>query len=54
MSRVVDVGGGHGRLLATILERYPRLRGKQAVEFYEAKALDVLSGRRERRNELRA
>jgi hypothetical protein len=27
MSLVVDVGGGHGRLLATILERYPRLRG---------------------------
>jgi hypothetical protein len=24
---VVDVGGGRGRLLATILERYPRLRG---------------------------
>ena len=24
---VVDVGGGHGRLLATLLERYPRLRG---------------------------
>src|SRR6266852_2025199 len=27
MSLVVDVGGGRGRLLATILERYPRLRG---------------------------
>src|SRR5206468_2664398 len=27
MSMVVDVGGGRGRLLATILERYPRLRG---------------------------
>jgi hypothetical protein len=27
MSLVVDVGGGQGRLLATILERYPRLRG---------------------------
>ena len=27
MSVVVDVGGGRGRLLATILERYPRLRG---------------------------
>ena len=26
-SLVVDVGGGRGRLLATILERYPRLRG---------------------------
>jgi hypothetical protein len=24
---VVDVGGGRSRLLATILERYPRLRG---------------------------
>ncbi len=27
MSVVVDVGGGRGRLLATILERYPRVRG---------------------------
>jgi hypothetical protein len=27
MNVVVDVGGGRGRLLATILERYPRLRG---------------------------
>ena len=27
MSLVVDVGGGRGRLLATILERNPRLRG---------------------------
>jgi hypothetical protein len=27
MSLVVDVGGGRGRLLTTILERYPRLRG---------------------------
>ncbi len=27
MSVVVDVGGGRGRLLATILARYPRLRG---------------------------
>jgi O-methyltransferase domain/Dimerisation domain len=27
MSLVVDVGGGRGRLLATILERYPRLHG---------------------------
>jgi hypothetical protein len=27
MNLVVDVGGGHGRLLTTILERYPRLRG---------------------------
>jgi hypothetical protein len=27
MSLVVDVGGGRGRLLATILEQYPRLRG---------------------------
>jgi len=27
MSVVSDVGGGRGRLLATILERYPRLRG---------------------------
>lgn len=27
MSRVVDVGGGRGRLLAAILERNPRLRG---------------------------
>src|SRR5712692_5663190 len=27
MSVVVDVGGGRGRLLATILEQYPRLRG---------------------------
>jgi hypothetical protein len=27
MSRVVDVGAGRGRLLATILERYPHLRG---------------------------
>ena len=27
MSLVVDVGGGRGQLLATILERYPRLRG---------------------------
>ena len=27
MSRVVDVGGGRGRLLAAILERHPRLRG---------------------------
>jgi O-methyltransferase domain/Dimerisation domain len=27
MSLVVDVGGGRGRLLAAILERYPRLRG---------------------------
>jgi hypothetical protein len=27
MSLVVDVGGGRGRLLATILERHPRLRG---------------------------
>lgn len=27
MNLVVDVGGGRGRLLATILERYPRLRG---------------------------
>ena len=27
MSVVIDVGGGRGRLLATILERYPRLRG---------------------------
>ena len=27
MGLVVDVGGGRGQLLATILERYPRLRG---------------------------
>ena len=27
MNVVVDVGGGRGRLLATILEQYPRLRG---------------------------
>jgi hypothetical protein len=27
MSLVVDVGGGRGQLLATILDRYPRLRG---------------------------
>jgi hypothetical protein len=27
MSLVVDVGGGRGQLLATILEQYPRLRG---------------------------
>jgi hypothetical protein len=27
MNLVVDVGGGHGRLMATLLERYPRLRG---------------------------
>ncbi len=27
MSRVVDVGGGHGKLLAVILQRYPAIRG---------------------------
>lgn len=27
IGRIVDVGGGHGTLLATILQRYPALRG---------------------------
>jgi hypothetical protein len=27
VSRVVDIGGGHGRLLGGILQRYPQLRG---------------------------
>lgn len=45
VSRLVDVGGGHGRLLAAILKKYPALRGTlyDTPAIVEA-ATDLLQG----------